>query len=323
MKLASYRIDGRDSFGLVRDDGIVDLASRLDSNADLKTLLEKGLSLAQDISEDVPADYRIDDVKFLPAIPNPGAIFCVGLNTQSHFDEVEEALGIFSTKPQRPWLFMRTARAQVGHDEPLEKPNGTPLFDYEGEIAIVIGRYGRFVSVAEALNYVAGYSCFNDGSLRDYQMHSPLFTAGKNFPRSGAFGPWLVTPDEVGPIEDLRLTTRVNGKIVQNMPYSDLLFSFEELISYISEFTELHPGDVIVTGSGEGVGVLRQPPLLLQHGDICEIEITGIGTLRNRVIDAEGQNRSPVDRSDIDEAILTSFGKKPRARASAHAAQEI
>ncbi|HEY0685610.1 MAG TPA: fumarylacetoacetate hydrolase family protein [Steroidobacter sp.] len=320
MKLASYRIEGRSSFGLVRDQGIVDLASRLHGVADLKSLLEQGLSLLQEAPQRV--DYRMGDVQFLPVIPNPGAIFCVGLNTQSHFEEVEEALGIFSTKPQRPWLFMRTARAQVGHEQPLEKPNGTPLFDYEGEIAIVIGRYGRFVPPHQALSYVAGYSCFNDGSLRDYQMHSPLFTAGKNFPRSGAFGPWLVTPDEVGPIEALRLTTRINGTIVQNMPYSDLLFSFEQLISYISQFTELQPGDVIVTGSGEGVGVLRQPPLMLQHGDVCEVEITGIGTLRNPVVDAEGENRSPVSLTDVDAAILSSFGKRPKARSSLRAAKE-
>jgi 2-keto-4-pentenoate hydratase/2-oxohepta-3-ene-1,7-dioic acid hydratase in catechol pathway len=209
---------------------------------------------------------------------------------------------------------MRTARAQVGHGEALEKPNGTPLFDYEGEIAIVIGRQGRFIPEANALEYVAGYSCFNDGSLRDFQMHSPLFTAGKNFPRSGAFGPWLVTADEIGSPESLHLTTRINGNLVQDMPYSDLLFSFPQLISYISHCTELLPGDVIVTGSGEGVGILRQPPLMLQHGDVCEIEIAGIGTLRNPVVQAEGKNRAPVTRADVDEAIVATFGKRPKQR---------
>lgn len=316
MKLASYRSGGRDSYGLVRDGGIVDLGSRLKSIPDLKALLEHGLDVLDSISPDIPADFSVAEVDFLPVIPNPGAIFCVGLNTQSHFDEIEETLGSYPVKPQRPWLFMRTARAQVGHDQPLEKPNGSPLFDYEGEIAIVIGRRGRFVSEAEALDYVGGYSCFNDGSLRDFQLHSPLFTAGKNFPRSGAFGPWLATPDEVGPIEALRLTTKVNGRLVQDMPYSDLMFGFAELISYISQFTELQPGDVIVTGSAEGVGVLRQPPLMLQDGDICEIEIGGIGVLRNPVANAEGSNRAPVDRTDIDAAILASFGKMPKPRAS-------
>lgn len=314
MKLASYRVGERDSFGLVHGDGIVDLSSRLKPVPDLKGLLERGLGVLASVPQDVSADYRVNDVTFLPVIPNPGAIFCVGLNTQSHFDEVGEALGMFPVKPQRPWLFMRSARAQVGHDVPLEKPNGTPLFDYEGEIAIVIGKWGRFVPEAEALSYVAGYSCFNDGSLRDFQMHSPLFTSGKNFPRSGAFGPWLVTADEIGAPDLLHLTTRVNGNVVQDMPYSDLLFSFPQLISYISTFTELLPGDVIVTGTCAGVGVLRTPPLVLRHGDVCEIEVTGIGTLRNAVVDAEGANRSPVTRADVDEALLAAYGKRPKPR---------
>ncbi|ATE65496.1 fumarylacetoacetate hydrolase family protein [Rhizorhabdus dicambivorans] len=316
MKLASYRAGGRDSFGLVRDDGIVDLGSRLDGIADLKALLERGLDTLDRGLLEAPADHRPDDVIFLPVIPNPGAIYCVGLNTQSHFDEVGETLGLFPVKPQRPWLFMRTARAQVGHGVPLEKPNGTPLFDYEGEIAIVIGSYGRFVPEDQALGHVAGYACFNDGSLRDFQMHSPLFTAGKNFPRSGAFGPWLVTPDEAGPPEALHLTTRVNGRIVQDMPYGDLLFTFPQLISYISQFTELLPGDVIVTGSGEGVGILRQPPLLLQHGDVCEISVTGVGTLSNPVADAEGHHRAPESRTDVEAAIVASYGRKPGARSA-------
>lgn len=319
MKLASYRINGHNSFGLVRDEGIVDLPSRLDSVADLRTLLERGLDLLDGVPKDTPPDFGIDDVTFLPVIPDPGAIYCVGLNTQSHYEEVGETLGLFNKKPERPWLFMRTARAQVGHNVPLEKPNGTPLFDYEGEIAIVIGKYGRFVPEEEALDYVAGYSCFNDGSLRDFQMHSPLFTAGKNFPRSGGFGPWLVTTDEITSPESLHLVTRVNGTVVQDMPYGDLLFTFPELISYISEFTELQPGDVIVTGSGEGVGILRQPPLLLQHGDVCEVEIAGVGVLSNPIRDAEGDNRAPTTRSDIDQAILSAYGKRPKARSGTKA----
>ena len=314
MKLASYRVDGRESFGVVRNNGIVDLGSRLGAIKDLKTLLEVGLDTLAAVSMDGPPDHDLRAVSFLPVIPNPGGIFCVGLNTQSHFDEVEETLGIFSNKPKHPWLFTRTARAQVGHGEALEKPNGTPLFDYEGEIAIVIGRRGRFIPEANALEYVAGYSCFNDGSLRDFQMHSPLFTAGKNFPRSGAFGPWLVTADEIGSPETLHLTTRINGNLVQDMPYSDLLFSFPQLISYISHCTELLPGDVIVTGTGEGVGILRQPPLMLQHGDVCEIEVRGIGTLRNPIVQAEGENRAPVTRADVDEAIVATFGKRPKQR---------
>lgn len=322
MKLASYRFGGQESFGLVRGEGIVDLGRRFSGITDLKGLIAQGLEALSGIAEDEPIDLSLDEVQFLPVIPNPGAIFCVGLNTQSHFDEIEETLGSYPVKPERPWLFMRTARAQVGHGEALEKPNGSPLFDYEGEIAIIIGKSGRFVAESEALDHVAGYACFNDGSIRDFQLHSPLFTAGKNFPRSGGFGPWLATPDEIGPIEALRLTTRVNGRLVQDMPYADLMFGFPELISYISYFTELQPGDVIVTGSAEGVGILRQPPLMLQAGDICEVEIAGIGVLRNPVVDAQGANRAPVDKTDVAGAILASFGKMPKARASAFLGKE-
>ncbi|MCC6481356.1 MAG: fumarylacetoacetate hydrolase family protein [Sphingomonadaceae bacterium] len=303
MKLASYNVDGRESFGIIAPQGIIDLGSRLQGIRDLKSLLEEGLDTLSRLPQNIPPDFGQAAVRFLPVIPNPGAIFCVGLNTQSHFDEVEKTMGLSGKKPDYPWLFMRTARAQVGHLAALEKPNGTPLFDFEGEIAIIIGRRGRFVSEANALDYVAGYSCFNDGSLRDFQMHSPLFTSGKNFPRSGAFGPWLVTTDEIPSPETLHVKTRVNGRTVQDMPYSDLLFPFPKLISYISQCTELLPGDVIVTGCGEGVGIMRQPPLMLQDGDVCEIEIEGIGILKNPVADAEGDNRAPLTRANIEEAI--------------------
>lgn len=313
MKLASYQINNKDSFGIVTDEGIIDLSSRVEGGiTDLKSLIDHGLQGLEQIALEVKPDYALEEVSFLPVIPNPGIILCVGLNTQSHFDEVGEALGIFNDKPEQPWLFTRSARAQVGHGQTLEKPNGSPLYDYEGEIAVIIGKKGRFVTEDDALDYVAGYSCFNDGSLRDFQMHSPLFTSGKNFPRSGGFGPWLVTTDEISSPESLHLTTRVNGEVVQEMPYSDLLFTFPQLISYISQFTELLPGDVIVTGTAAGVGVLRQPPLMLQHGDICEVEVSGVGTLVNPVADAQGENRAPVTRANVDEVLHSVFKIKPR-----------
>lgn len=303
MKLASYSIKGRESYGIVRADGIVDLGTRLSAIRDLKSLLEAGLDKLEPSWATAEPDINFGDVTFLPVIPNPEAIFCVGLNTRSHYEEVQEVMGLSGKLPARPWLFMRTARAQTGHLQPLERPNGSPLFDYEGEIAIVIGRKGRFIAPAEALKYVAGYACFNDGTVRDFQMHSPLFTSGKNFPRSGSFGPWLVTTDEIPDPETLRLQTRVNGVIVQDMPYSDLIFTFPELISYISDCTELRPGDVIVTGCARGVGIHRRPRLMLRHGDVCEVEVEGIGTLTNPVADAQGPDRAPITRSDVDQAI--------------------
>jgi 2-keto-4-pentenoate hydratase/2-oxohepta-3-ene-1,7-dioic acid hydratase in catechol pathway len=189
----------------------------------------------------------------------------------------------------------------------LEKPNGSPLFDYEGEIAIVIGKLGRHIPEADALDYVAGYACYNDGSVRDYQLHSHMFTSGKNFPRSGSFGPWLVTPDEAGDPESFTLTTRLNGDVMQQMPYADLIYNFNEIISYVSEFTELHPGDVIVTGSAAGSALFSQPQRWLQDGDVIEIEVPSIGTLTNTVEMAEGINIAPKTRSDAREVFMEAL----------------
>lgn len=298
MKLASYSVGGKNSFGLVVADGVIDLKSRLDASVtDLKTLLEQGLQLLKTLDLPTQADYRLSEVSLLPVIPNPGAIFCMGMNTYSHCDEVAAFSG-HKKLPPKPYIFTRTARSQVGHDTPLEKPNNSPLYDFEGEIAIIIGKLGRHIPASEALDYIAGYACYNDGSLRDYQCHSPMFTAGKNFPKSGAFGPWLVTTDDIPDPTALKLTTRLNGTVVQEMPYADLIYSFPEIIAYLSEVTELQPGDVIVTGSAAGVGLFRKPQLWMQEGDVCEVEITGIGTLRNAVIGSQGINRAPVSKTD-------------------------
>lgn len=297
MKLASYLLQGREHFGLVVADGIIDLSSRLPAVANLKALLERGLDCLDDFTLPVRADYPLSDVTLLPVITNPGAIFCMGMNTYSHCAEVAQFTA-HEHMPPKPYIFTRTARSHVGHETAMEKPNNSPLYDFEGEIAIVIGKRGRHIEQADALNYIAGYSCYNDGSLRDYQCHSPMFTAGKNFPRSGAFGPWLVTSDEVADPTQLTLTTRLNGEVVQQMPYADLIYKFPEIISYISEFTELQPGDVIVTGSAAGVGLFRKPQLWMQEGDVCEVDISGVGTLRNSVIACQGNNKAPVSKTD-------------------------
>lgn len=309
MKFASYTLNKNPSFGIVTDQGIIDLPSRLRSKAvDLKSLLIEGLD-SNELSEiEASADVfvGIDAVDFLPVIPNPGAIFCMGMNTHTHIEEIARVSGEHKT-PQKPSLFMRTNRTQLGHRQPLEKPNGSPLFDYEGEIAMIIGRLGRHIPESEALDYVAGYSCYNDASVRDYQLHSHLFTSGKNFPRTGGFGPWLVTPDEAGAPEELTLSTRLNGDIVQQMNYDDLVYKFTEIISYVSEFTELHPGDVIVTGSPAGSALFSQPQQWLQVGDRIEVEVSGVGTLVNTVAAAEGINVAPVTRSNADEAFMQAL----------------
>ena len=309
MKLASYRFNNADSFGIVTEQGIIDLPGRLPSGeSDLISLLENGIDqeVIQDIITANDKFLALDAVEFLPVIPNPGAIFCMGMNTHSHVEEISKVSGDHRA-PQKPSLFMRMPRSQVGHNQPLEKPNGSPLFDYEGEIAIVIGKLGRHISEDDALDYVAGYACYNDGSVRDYQLHSHMFTSGKNFPRSGSFGPWLVTPDEAGDPEEFTLTTRLNGDVMQQMTYDDLVYNFKEIISYVSEFTELHPGDVIVTGSAAGSALFSQPQRWLQVGDVIEVEVPCIGTLSNTVKMAEGMNSAPVTRSDAKEVFMEAL----------------
>lgn len=309
MKIASYRLNNKDSFGLVTEKGIVDLSSGFPNGAkDLKTLLEQGIdaSVLQTLAANARDYIALDQVEFLPVIPNPGAIFCMGMNTHSHIEEISKVSGEHKT-PQKPSLFMRLPRTQVGHLHALEKPNGSPLFDYEGEIAIVIGKLGRHISEDNALDYVAGYACYNDGSVRDYQLHSHMFTSGKNFPRSGSFGPWLVTADEAGAPEDFTLTTRLNGEVVQKMDYSDLVYSFKQIISYISEFSELYPGDVIVTGSAAGSALFSQPQRWLQVGDVVEVEVSCVGTLKNTVTMAEGINVAPVTRGDAKAVFMEAL----------------
>jgi len=313
MKLASYHVNDQESYGIITDQGIIDLPSKKGVDApDLRALLDQGMESLSHVDIGATPDHKVEDVIFLPVIPNPGMIFCLGLNTYSHLAEVNAITGKNDEPSKRPWVFLRTARAQVGHNQPLEKPNISPLFDFEGEIALVIGKYGRHISEENAMSHVAGYSCYNEGSIRDYQMHSPMYAAGKNFPRSGGFGPWLVTADEIDSLDSLKVTTRLNGNVVQEMPYSDLIYPFEKIISYISEFSELHPGDVIVTGSGAGVGICRQPQLWMQDGDVCEVEVTGVGTLSNSIKEAEGPNRGPLTRTDANEVFFEALGFSKR-----------
>lgn len=219
----------------------------------------------------------ISDVTFLPVIPDAGKILCIGINYRAHVLETGREL------PSHPMVFTRFADSQTAHDAPLVLPDLSTKFDFEGELAVVIGRPAWRVKAADALRHVAGYACYNDGSARDWQKHSSQFTAGKNFPGTGAFGPWLVTPDELGDPGTLELTARVNGEVMQHASLDDLIFDIPALIEYCSAFTVLRPGDVLVTGTPGGVGAFRTRPLWLADGDIVEVEISRIGTLRNRV----------------------------------------
>ena len=278
MKIASFIHDGRSSYGVVSDDTVSDAGAVLGHRyVDLRSLLNSSEGLAELASLGDAPVLNVQQVQWLPVIPNPDKVLCVGLNYLQHIVETGREV------PKHPTLFTRFASAQVGHDQPLILPKASTAFDFEGELAIVIGKAGRHISKANAFEHVAGYSLFNDGSIRDWQKHTLQFTAGKNFVGSGSFGPWLVTSDEIADVSSLTLETRLNGAVVQREGLDDLLFKIPDLIEYISTFTELLPGDVIATGTPGGVGAFRTPPLWMKPGDVVEVEVEGIGTLKNTV----------------------------------------
>jgi len=277
VKLVSFRHAGCDSFGVLAENRVFDLACA--EACDLKSALALGADELCRLLGRAQVCHSLDQVQLLPVIPNPEKILCVGLNYESH--RLETGM----PEQQYPTLFTRFASTQVAHGQPLIRPGVSEKLDFEGELAVIIGREGRHIEQQDAWHYIAGLSCYNDASVRDWQMHTPQFTAGKNFDGTGAFGPYLVTMDEFDDVEALQLTTRLNGQQVQQAPLSDLIFSIPQLLAYISSFCTLRPGDVIVTGTPGGVGVKRKPRLYLKPGDTIEVEISGIGTLSNPVID--------------------------------------
>lgn len=277
MKLMSFRRpDGSPSWGIAKNEGVVDLGNLTPG---LKHALWAIKSLAEQATRH--ADYPLGDVHFLPPIPDPDKILCVGLNYLSHIKEGGRE------PPPKPIIFAQFANSQVGHNETLIRPKVSETYDYEGELAVIIGRSCRHVSKDRTADVIAGYACYNEGSVREWQRHSGQFTPGKNFYHSGAFGPWIVTPEEAGDITKATLLTRLNGEEVQRATIDDLCFDIPTLIEYISTFTRLEPGDVIVTGTTGGVGAYRTPPLWMKHGDTVEVEISGIGILRNTVAQEE------------------------------------
>jgi 2-keto-4-pentenoate hydratase/2-oxohepta-3-ene-1,7-dioic acid hydratase in catechol pathway len=278
MKLASYEHAGKASYGAVKDGGIVDLGSRL-SYLGLRQLLDAdALDDARKLVASTAPDVALADVALAPVIPDPDKIICVGMNYHEHVAEIGR------TVTEKPALFARFAGSQVGHLQPMIKPAVSDAFDYEGELAVVIGKAGRHIKAAQALGHVAGYACYNEGSIRDWQRHTSQFLAGKTFAGTGGFGPWLVTSDEIGDPAKLTLETRLNGERVQHTTTDKLITAIPELIAYCSTILPLLPGDVIVTGTPGGVGLKRTPPLFMKPGDTVEVEISGVGVLRNPVV---------------------------------------
>ena len=277
MKLVTFARMGKISFGALKAGGVVDLTGRIDHNANsVKDILKLNLvEKAKEYIKDKDGEISISEITFLPVIPDPEKIFCVGLNYQEHKKETGRP------DVKNPTIFTRFANTQTGHLQPLVKPNFSDRFDYEGELAITIGKGGRYIKEKNALEHIAGYSCYNDGSVRDFQRHTSQYTPGKNFPATGPFGPYLVTPDEVGDYKKLPIETRLNGKIMQKAKLSDLIFPIPKLINYISTFTTLTTGDVIVTGTPGGVGDRREPPVYMKPGDVVEVDIGKVGILMN------------------------------------------
>ncbi len=281
MKLISFLNAGQASYGIVNGDDVIDLMPIMGAQApDLKTLIAKNLQgAAAQAAQTVKPSLKFSQLTLLPVIPNPGKIICVGLNYTEHVRETGRDF------TESPALFVRFPESQVAHGQDIIRPPESVRLDYEGEIAVVIGKGGRRISEADSWNHIAGYSCYNDGSIRDYQNHTTQWTAGKNFNQTGGFGPWLVTSDDIKPNQVLTLTTRLIGVELQRATTEMMIVSIPRQIAYISTFTDLNPGDVIVTGTPGGVGNKRTPQLFMKHGDVVEIEIDAVGILRNGIRD--------------------------------------
>jgi 2-keto-4-pentenoate hydratase/2-oxohepta-3-ene-1,7-dioic acid hydratase in catechol pathway len=280
LKLCSYQHNGSSSFGIVKEGGVIDLAPLFKNKgiSNLHELLKSdGLDECEGLLDTRAADYSLDDIQFEPVIPNPPKILCVGVNYHEHKVETGQPDTVY------PMFFPRYPESQVGHMRPMIKPPESNKLDYEGEMALIIGKPGRRITEEDALSHIAGYSCYNDGSVRDWQRHTSQFMPGKNFVGTGSFGPWMVTSDEIPDPTQLQLTTRLNDMTVQDASVEQMITPIPELIAYISTVMPLNIGDVIVTGTPGGVGSRRTPPLYMKEGDTVEVEISQIGILRNTI----------------------------------------
>jgi 2-keto-4-pentenoate hydratase/2-oxohepta-3-ene-1,7-dioic acid hydratase in catechol pathway len=283
-RLATYSFNGSTRYGVVVDNGIVDLSARHAKDyPTLREVIAAGAltTLAEDAARRAP-DHALETITWLPPIPSPEKIICIGVNYPDRNAEYKDG----TDAPKYPSMFMRTPRSFVGHETPLVRPRASTQLDYEGELVIIIGKAGRHIAERAALDHIAAITLCNEGTIRDWVRHAKFnVTQGKNFDQTGSLGPWLVPYTEESQIADIRLTTRVNGETRQDDRTGRLIFGFRYLISYISTFTTLVPGDVIVTGTPTGAGARFDPPRFLKPGDIVEVEADGVGVLRNGVID--------------------------------------
>jgi 2-keto-4-pentenoate hydratase/2-oxohepta-3-ene-1,7-dioic acid hydratase in catechol pathway len=282
MKLISYRYNGTDTWGAVADDKVLDLATA-SGHATLAEFIASPKYQDRDtLAATADTGPLLAEVEFLPVIPQPEKIICAVRNYMDHHKEVLAA-GMQRDLSEFPPIFLRVWRSQVAHDHAIIKPDVSESLDWEGELAVIIGEAGRNIAEADAWNHVAGYSCYNDASVREWQFHAKQIASGKNFENTGAFGPWMVTADEIEPGRKLKLETRLNGDVVQSSDTTNMIFSIPQLINYASTIFTLVPGDVIVTGTPAGVGWSKKPPRFMKPGDVVEVEIEAIGLLRNPI----------------------------------------
>lgn len=287
--IASFIFRDRQGYGLVREGGVVDVSARLRNRWPTlrHAIAESAINEIVDAAAGLPADFAAEDMTYTIPVPDAEKILCVGVNYPDRNAEYKDG----KEAPPKPSLFPRFARSFTGHQQPLVRPGASEQLDYEGEIVLIMGKAGRHISQATALEHVAGLSLCNEGTLRDWVRHAKFnVTQGKNFDASGSIGPWMVPYTDEDQLADIALTTRVNGAIRQSDRTSRMIFSFRYLISYISTFTTLMPGDMIVTGTPTGAGARLDPPVWLEPGDVVEIEAEGIGMLRNGIMD-EGSAR--------------------------------
>ncbi len=283
MKIATFESDGRISYGVVKNDGIVDAGSHFSGRfPDVRALISaRALDELEQLARQTPANLKLSEIRLLKPIPNPGKILCVGVNYPDRAAEYKDN----AEQPKYPSIFVRFPASLVASEEAIVRPPESTQLDYEGEVALIVGRRGRRVKESDALGHVAGYTICNEGTIRDWLRHGKFnVTPGKNFERTGAVGPWVVTADEIG-AQPMRIITRVNGEIRQDDTTDRMIFSIPFLISYISHFCTLEPGDILITGTPTGAGARFDPPRYLVPGDVVEVQVPGIGTLRNRVID--------------------------------------
>lgn len=282
MKLISYRHNGTDTWGAVEEDKVLDLAKASGCLTLTEFIASPSFNERDSLAATAESGPLLADVEFLPVIPRPEKIICVVRNYMDHHQEVLAA-GIQRELAEFPPLFLRVWRSQVGHNQPIVRPDVSESLDWEGELAVIIGRGGRNIPEAEAWDHIAGYSAYNDASVREWQFHAKQIASGKNFEGTGAFGPWLVTTDEIEAGRNLKLETRLNGEVVQSSNTENMIFGIPRLINYASTIFTLVPGDVIVTGTPAGVGWSKKPPRFMKPGDEVEVEIEAIGVLHNPI----------------------------------------